>query len=359
MPGYLNNNRGSALPLALIAMVVLLTLGTALATYSNSDVKQVAFNEKSMQAYYLARSGADAVADWIIRNPGEVGQLQGKSSTAEVPFGSGRFSIEAVQVDESTGRVTIHSKGIVGDTSQEVKLLISKEDSIDFFADALRTAGTQPLNLNNVTIYGNVSSNSAQEITGGTVTGSRTHNAGIDHPLPDFDSLSLPSRNYTETGTGSNKTITISEDGYYGNLTMQNGELVFHTTSSEQKLKVLFDLFELKTKMRIVGDGQVYLYVRNRAIFQTPNVEMDKPDKFTVLLDSGSQIDIWANSTFYGVIYGPEAKLRMNGNSHIVGSVICELLVDHTSKNITITHRELSSDYDGSFATSYKRLQWR
>lgn len=47
------------MPLAIIVMVVLTLLGTALWHYSMTDVKHIAMEESRMQAYYLARSGAE------------------------------------------------------------------------------------------------------------------------------------------------------------------------------------------------------------------------------------------------------------------------------------------------------------
>ncbi len=54
------NEKGFALPLALVVMLVITLLGTALWTYSTSDTIQVAYARDKMQSHYVARSGAEA-----------------------------------------------------------------------------------------------------------------------------------------------------------------------------------------------------------------------------------------------------------------------------------------------------------
>ncbi len=65
------NEKGWAVPLALMVMVVITLLSTALWFYSMTDLKQVSMEEKKMQAHYLARSGAELVADNYIEQLNE------------------------------------------------------------------------------------------------------------------------------------------------------------------------------------------------------------------------------------------------------------------------------------------------
>ncbi len=62
---------GYAMPLVLITIFVLSLLGTTLWHISTTSVKQAVMEENKMQAYYLARSGAEIVAlnlDQLIEN---------------------------------------------------------------------------------------------------------------------------------------------------------------------------------------------------------------------------------------------------------------------------------------------------
>lgn len=61
------NKQGWTILLALLIMVVFFLLGTALWSYSTSELMGVSRDEKQMQAHYLARSGRDITVD-LLRN---------------------------------------------------------------------------------------------------------------------------------------------------------------------------------------------------------------------------------------------------------------------------------------------------
>ena len=56
----LNNQNGAAMMLALIVMMVLAVLGTALWHVAMNETLHASIDQKSRQAYYLARTGAEA-----------------------------------------------------------------------------------------------------------------------------------------------------------------------------------------------------------------------------------------------------------------------------------------------------------
>jgi len=55
----IENQKGFAMPLALMVMLLVMVLGMALWQYGTSETLQVARAEKNMKAYFLARSGMD------------------------------------------------------------------------------------------------------------------------------------------------------------------------------------------------------------------------------------------------------------------------------------------------------------
>lgn len=61
------NEKGFAVPLAIMVMLVLILLGTALWYYSTSETLQVARAEQDMKAHYLARSGMDITQETLRR----------------------------------------------------------------------------------------------------------------------------------------------------------------------------------------------------------------------------------------------------------------------------------------------------
>ena len=64
--------KGMALGTVLIVVSILTLLGITIWHYGSRDVMGTERAVKRMQAYYLAKSGADAVAQYIITNPDNI-----------------------------------------------------------------------------------------------------------------------------------------------------------------------------------------------------------------------------------------------------------------------------------------------
>ena len=62
-----DNNKGFALVTVVIVMAVLMIFGTTILAVSVSENRQVRFQEQSIQHFYVARSGADSVASYLIK----------------------------------------------------------------------------------------------------------------------------------------------------------------------------------------------------------------------------------------------------------------------------------------------------
>ncbi len=71
----MKNKRGSALMIVIMAFAVLMTLGTAVLAVSLAETKQVIHQEDRIKAHYAARSGAEAMASYLIKNPTEVANV--------------------------------------------------------------------------------------------------------------------------------------------------------------------------------------------------------------------------------------------------------------------------------------------
>lgn len=64
----ISNNKGSALPTVMIFLIVISFLMLALANLTIADYRQKTFQANKMQAYYLARTGAESTLDaWVER----------------------------------------------------------------------------------------------------------------------------------------------------------------------------------------------------------------------------------------------------------------------------------------------------
>lgn len=127
----MNNERGMALPLVLMIMLVLGLLGGALLQYSGADVKSVAREEKRLQAHYLARSGAVAVVAELDQLVGSLiwadGEFEKQLVSDPVEMGAGNFTVVVMvkrKHDESeieVEEVRIRSTGTIHDGTRFIK----------------------------------------------------------------------------------------------------------------------------------------------------------------------------------------------------------------------------------------------
>ena len=134
----LKNENGAALALALMVMLVISILGTALWHYAITETRQVNISDKSKQAHYLARTGAlAAVHAWLqegvaSKPEGELERVYYNQNTedfelGEPPESGGYFevTIEEVEDEDSDryGLTEIISTGVVDGYSQTVELV--------------------------------------------------------------------------------------------------------------------------------------------------------------------------------------------------------------------------------------------
>lgn len=118
----IRDQKGAAMPLALMVMLVLGLLGTALWQYSTTDTLHVKLDEQRKQAYYLARSGADSALRAWMEAPSS---NKPNGTTEPVNYGAGNFKVTISAQTKITDPLVIESTGKVGDMEQKVKVTIT------------------------------------------------------------------------------------------------------------------------------------------------------------------------------------------------------------------------------------------
>ncbi|MBK5240153.1 PilX N-terminal domain-containing pilus assembly protein [Clostridium sp.] len=121
------NNKGSALIVVIMVMVVMTILGMAMLNISLSETRQASNEDKRLQAHYLARSGAEATLsafenpDIVIKPIGTCEPVFLNNSNqfvnAQPVNMNGKFVVEIKKVGSVT---TIISVGTVGNVQQTV-----------------------------------------------------------------------------------------------------------------------------------------------------------------------------------------------------------------------------------------------
>lgn len=111
------NQKGMALPLVLIFSAFLIFLGSSLLKTEVSEVFFRINDEDQMQAYYLARAGAEAIFDVFTNDP-ETGLVlldDNKKTATATAFGEGTIEVEVT--DNRTVQVNGHNKNEILITS--------------------------------------------------------------------------------------------------------------------------------------------------------------------------------------------------------------------------------------------------
>ncbi|MBB6216602.1 Tfp pilus assembly protein FimT [Anaerosolibacter carboniphilus] len=119
-----NNDRGSTLSFVIVIIAVLTVLGGALLSAAVAEAKQVGHEEKKIKAYYIARSGADATAQYIISNQSNEDKLEGIIGHT----GTGNLAGYTFDVDVSDNpaeeTITIKATASVGEIKNTAQLIL-------------------------------------------------------------------------------------------------------------------------------------------------------------------------------------------------------------------------------------------
>ncbi|QNO16113.1 hypothetical protein HYG86_15725 [Alkalicella caledoniensis] len=314
------DNKGSSLTLVLIVLMIMAVLGSTALFAMSSEGKQAARHDHKVQAYYLARTGAEAVSEYIIQNPNNISDIDMLISSIPSdmtnPLGNnGSIAIEAVRDDN---KVIITSTGIFKGVEDVVvlELTLPGFSLLDY---AIFTLSYQPDKMdlkNNISIVGPIGSNSTIATKNKTDAPDITENANIPmSELPQFDASLFPAitslqNNYNTSsgdlyvrvhGEKTNRTITVEGNNIL-HLLVQ-GELELHGNG------------EIKTE----GNSKIIIYV------------MD-----------GSEVTISGGSRINAFVYAPYSVVTWNGGGSatepMLGGFIAQEFNGPSSNGQVIEH---------------------
>ena len=133
----IKDETGIALPLVIFVVLALSLLGIILFNYNMAETTQVARDEHRLKAHYLARSGAHALASYLVQNQDLARELRDymykgdshylESFSKEVELGGGRYQVKAEYLGENAegeGEIYITSIGRYGNARQSIGLTI-------------------------------------------------------------------------------------------------------------------------------------------------------------------------------------------------------------------------------------------
>ena len=340
---YVKNNRGSMLAMILIFTVVLTILGTAILQISLANTRNVIRQESSLKAYFIAQSGANALAHHISTNSSaDIAGMVNSGPTNPLNVIDGELTIDVTEVGDS---LVISAVGEVREAEKEVKVIMEKSagNLFDFTILADNVIDI----TNHVNVIGTVGTNA----TSGSVSTSPNASPQVADIKTEvgvvFPPIEIPlTYDQTETSTISNDfTLNVSGDT---SVHLEQGvSLPTHGT------------FE------VTGSGVLHLYISNgwssanhSQFVSDPNVTV-----FVYVID-GSDVYIRSH-VFRGIIYAPYSDVTFHnasgsahGGRNFLGSIIANN-VYLTGNHTTLEDDSETNGENMTIDFPYQIMEWQ
>lgn len=343
------DEKGVALPLVLMILFILTLLGTTIFMFNMSETKQVALTEDKMKAHYVARSGAHAVAAYLIENPEKTMDLVGVDTEAVKEFGEGKFAVD-VNIHENPNEIYVRSTGTVNGSEQTV-LAIVRDVGTDFplFGDTIGFQGEPTgTKIKDGDVYYRTANNIENEdiVEDGDIIQLDRTFPPVILPCEDEGSVfygDCPGPNNVYDGSVINSTIGYGNGTNYADLRLKGqigGDMVFDATGGDNILiktksidfsnndlvinlnnnvvAIVLETFEKCGDIILEGDGHLAIYVnqwKSGGNFEIDHAEYDvHVNVFVYDEPEEGLFKLHGTPNFYGAIYAPNATFDQKGS---------------------------------------------
>lgn len=377
---WLKNEKGAALVYVMLTLVVLSIFGAALLNVGLFETKVSILEKTHMEAYYLAKTGAAATAQFL-SNPANATQVDsllraGSVESSATTLGNGSFKVRVSPYNlpnqvprlriEATGSV-VYPDGVV--TEKESVLL----DKNILFTKAVFASGNV-INATNSLVNGEVEAVGTVSNTGISYI---TQQPVIEHSTRSYPDPTMPNTPEFEMKFGSNElefpgvfnistnphmpnypktagmldvssNLTIQDNSDYPLRNNQYGN--FHYASlTINSSKTLY--FDIQKDIRIYVDafyannanievmtsgatqGKLFIYVKNSFYFK--GEILSPPETFYLIGEPGSAIEMQTgNQVFNGYIYAPKSNVDYKSGTYS-GAIICHDLTLSSGGTVT------------------------
>jgi hypothetical protein len=364
-------NRGSAIPLELIALILLTMMGMSLLSqglnarvYSvrtSSDITaQCAADAGLTKALYemnqklQVKPWNDAVLPRIVNASLNDCDAQ-YSYIVKGDLGSG-YVITSIGESGNATRVvsaTLGFKGVFDHAILTKDTLILKSDTIidaynskdltdtdfDLSIGSQKTDDSTIVLNNNVIVNGDVlvgiggDPDTAIKDQGATVSGDKRASTILD-PLPQIEPPDLPKKGASITAKGNTVTLTSLDSGIYTAIDLQKGknDSVLEISEGDVELYITGNIELDQGCDIVVKDGATLtIYVDGNIVCREGsgiNTEAPPEEASTLQLyatgDKQQSFDVKAKSEWTGVIYAPNADVLLYANGDAYGSIVAD-----------------------------------
>lgn len=334
------NQKGVTMIITLIVILVFTLLGAAIWQYGINSVKQADKDYKQKQAYYIARSGAEAFSTHILNETDTASLSNDLSKAMDIPsspidIGDGTCTIllkrngSKIEI-EATGNY----KGETAKATLEIREVLDTGMPSNIFENIIFSTGSITLN-GDVDITGNLEA--IGEITVNGANPSYKADSSKIYPTVVFpENTSAVKVNVVGgsiehiNGDKSFDEITVDE------ITVETDGILQINLSGGGDLILVANKIYIEGELRVQGSGRLLLYVKDlRTANNKGYINIYNPlplGSFIVLMPQGGAYDV---ARFHGLLYAPGASVIIQGTNYFTGAMVAGDVVINGNTNVT------------------------
>jgi hypothetical protein len=368
----MKNNKGAAMLYVLFASVILLVLGGSLLAASLGETRYAVHEENKAKAYYIARGGAAAAAEWVADREHTRAQIKTlitnnkNNPNTWTDFADGQFKISFPNDNYLTPQVK--SVGKYVNVEQTVSVNLKKI----YLFDAAVTVKEMLFFENNSNVYGQVARLPGAEVTAKNNTDPNLHISeppimDVDYPYespPAPPTTKSPIKWGDEQADPKNIYI-VPNDKYLDKEFTEPVEIVNGTlnidigNSGDIKYLQLHEFTANNVTINVTGNGKLFLYVDN-IDFYGNLYSQDTVQTMLVINDEGALNFQTGSSVFQASIYGLNADMTIKANFASVGAIVARNLNIESGGNITYDSKYgmIEPEDIGYDSFGYHKVSW-
>ena len=374
------NQKGAALVLVLLSLLVITILGTAIINISFAEVQQATATERDKKAYYLARSAADATMKWIEDNIADINTMPITTEAEILAYEaavdefelvvpsvegvyregniSGMEGVDGVEVWRESNQIYVQATATVNSFSSSALVRLDQDPSAEDYLEVTETVevaeGPSPGDLVDA-IYatGDVRINGSATISGDVryegdadLRGSWTITEGDLGPSEETREFSWPPPEDLDMRIWPhNNTISASHAGRYGSVTL-SGTVDINTQGQDVVLHIGNLILNGAATINVNGNGRLFLFLDDITCNGALTLNANR-NVYIILGDEVNELKFNGSATLEAYIFAPSSHLKFSGSAAITGAIICEDLRINGSASLTYVSPENLSPIDG------------
>ena len=353
----MKNEKGSTLVMVLLIMAIPSILGIGLINSSISDNRFAIKEHDYQKAYYVARAGAEATADYLYNNrmsnsslnnliSKSTSDMENKSST---DFGGGSFKVSLLT--NSYNDLFIQSTGLYDGIERTVKVKLEQKNLFDSAVIALDKITIK--NPSNNRINGDIATVNDPYISIVDTHGNPLPETEINNVLyntHDFyqspgpfppavrPSLSLTTGNVNDLLGGNivNTSGDLFANTEIGDLNLGSTDLTINLNGSDMDL-IFGSLQSNNATITVNGSGLLSIYVDEIDDYKG-DIVIGNDAKVIFFVEESGTMNLKTGSSVSNMyIYAPEADVSLTAGYLVVGSIIAENVILESGADITFS----------------------